>query len=243
VGGERKVREYKSKKISKEVRTFSINSFVDVVQVWENDKEISSNVVNKNTKSFGPKYTLNENCWMVYIDRNVLNDIITNSKSFNEFEDKLIKSDRKNLAEHLIENDVKEEDFVFWYSFGHVLFDHNARPISTPLTYDYCEGASSHEKGDEYFKIIEILKTHPYVKSLETFTIPYYNSNYSGHEGIKFCIVLIPQDKYEELYDFYKQEEHFCVRMREQLRWNSSPKFDLFGVSDLMTAHFEKKYN
>lgn len=236
------MKTYTSKHITKEIRTYKINSFVDVVEVYENGKKVSSSVSNKNEVEFGPKYTLNKNCWMMYIDRTVLNNIINNSKTFSEFEKSIMKNDRKNLASYLIKNEDKDDDFVFWYSDGHVLFDHTGKPISTPLTYDYCGGASSLENSDEYFKIIEVFKTHPYIKKIETETIPYYNRDFDGQKGIKFCTVLLPQDKYEELYEMHKEDEYFCVRMHDEMKWQSEPKVDLFGVADLMKKHFEKKY-
>lgn len=127
--------------------------------------------------------------------------------------------------------DLNKGKLFFLYTAGHLLFDENMKIVSIPYVFNYIGSLKERFYQDPIFKkLIEKLKKHEYVQNLETSTIPSYNSDFSAQLGIEICKVYVPQKQYEKLFEHYKDNEYFSVRMKEIIAcsWNS-PEFNLYG--------------
>jgi len=140
-------------------------------------------------------------------------------------------------------DEVDEDKIYFVYSSGHMLFDKNRRIISVPYLFNYIGSLREKEPNDPiYAKLIKLLKKHPYFLSLEEEEIPYYNCSFSGQKGIAEAKVLLPQDKYEEIYEKYKDDEFWSCRLTDHLSMSLNC-VGIYGdeVDALLKEYWRKK--
>ena len=87
--------------------------------------------------------------------------------------------------------------------------------------------------------IIEKLKGHPYVRSISTREIPYYNADFSGQQGIEYCTVDLPNDIYVALYAMSESSTVFNATIR--CEHDSYQHYDVFGIQELLDEYYATK--
>jgi len=206
------------KEISKKINTYKTEKGLEIVETIENGKLKSVNI--KEDKNFGFPYILNlpENWIEEYDDFYKLYEYRKDIKSIE---------------------DLKEEEAYFLYSSGHMLFDANKKIVSIPYTFNYIGSLEEKCENDAvYKKLIEALKKHPYVLEIEEKEIEYYNSDFDGQKGISLAKVYIPQEKYEQLYNKYKETEYWSISMGNEMKMNLIT--DLYGeeIENLLKKYY-----
>lgn len=87
-------------------------------------------------------------------------------------------------------------------------------PISSVRGFDYIGGIANN-----YFEVkkaCEHLKSHPNVLKCKIEDIPYYNSADNYTKGLRMSI-LLPQEKLDAMWEFYKNEKYPFVRFKEAI--------------------------
>lgn len=130
------------------------------------------------------------------------------------------------------------------YNAGHLIFDSSMRILSIPYTFTYIGSLKERYRGDKVFQaLIKELSQHEYVIDLKVYNIPSYNAEFDYQQGIEYCTVLIPQKKYTQLYNFYKDEEYFSSKMVNIIAFSyDSHEFNLYGkkIHNLLIKYWSK---
>jgi hypothetical protein len=133
-----------------------------------------------------------------------------------------------------------ELEVYFLFADGHMLFDSNMKIVSIPSIFDYAGSLSERHQGDRvYRELINRLTIHPYVLKLEECNIPSYNSDFYNQRGIFRAKVLLPQEKYEEIYNYVKDRKFWSVAIQEYIRM-SYCYTDINIYGDEITALLKK---
>lgn len=73
--------------------------------------------------------------------------------------------------------------------------------------------------------------------------IEYYNSDFDGQIGIKNIVSLIDQEKIEMLYEKFKFEEYFSVKIQDQIKLASSKPENVYGeeIQELTKKYWNER--
>jgi hypothetical protein len=173
-------------------------------------------------------YHTNPNLFPIFLNKNCFD-----KKSLMEYVDY-----DSFLEKHIIEiniDDINKYSLYFRYNAGHMLFDSKMIPQSLPISFNYIGSLREQHAGDQlYQKLVDLLRKHPFILNLKDYVIPYYNADFSGQRGVEHAIALISQEKYQKLYDKYKNEEYVSSLMKEEITLNCVT--DLYGsdIEDIL---------
>lgn len=158
------------------------------------------------------------------------------SNPFHDYEG-AAKHAETNLEKLDFDKAVKNDQIFYFYYSGHVLFNGKGEPVSIPYVFDYI-GTDFHNGATKLDEVIKVLKKHPWVmnkKELTSHSIPYYNSDFSGHSYIR--VVLLPDAKtYNKMYQMAlktkRGAEFFSIELNELVQGKSYayPKWDPLGI-------------
>jgi hypothetical protein len=121
--------------------------------------------------------------------------------------------------EEILEGNISEKNLVWFYSYGHMLFDSNAVPYTLPRRFDYIDS----QFNNKYFnlpELLEYLKGHPWVLNkddLKIEDISYYNCEYDYDQCISKVIIRPDQETYAKIYELVKADEYFSSRIAEHI--------------------------
>lgn len=109
----------------------------------------------------------------------------------NYLDDKITEKKLKGLT---------EDDLIFVSSYDHTFRKLDGSIIPHAICIDYITGFSEEPKWD-WDNLVEHLKKHEAVVSLEEYQIPYYNSDFYGQRGL--TLVLYFEDPDPRLYSSF----------------------------------------
>lgn len=115
------------------------------------------------------------------------------------------KFDFQKYLNKLLKLETKPEDFIYCNAGSHLFFDYNFTPISYVYFHDYSGQLSQrYRKSPLWKELVSKLKTHPYIKEVKTFVVPYYNSDFEGQRGVETIQSYIPQEEYIKIWEYIK---------------------------------------
>lgn len=215
----------KRKTITEKI-THQTDKGFNIVETLTNGKQSGFNITCKDSKDIGSPIMLDlPDSWI---------------DDYTEYRDLF-----KHEFQPMCIEDIDEDKVFFAYSNGHMLFDKDKKIKSIPYIFNYIGSLKEKRPNDPlYAKLIELLKKHPYVVSLEEEEIPYYNCSFNGQKAIGRAKVLIPQDVYEKLYNQFKDIKTFwSVRMGDFMKLSYYQDNWLYGeeIEKLLNEYNDSK--
>jgi hypothetical protein len=142
--------------------------------------------------------------------------------------------------EEILEGNISEKNLVWFYSYGHMLFDSNAVPYTLPRRFDYIGSPFSNEHCN-LPKLLEYLKGHPWVlnkEDLKIEDIPYYHC--SDDKDKYISVTIRPdQETYAKIYELEKTDKFFSCRIPEHISsyrylFNRGKHNDWLGIAPFL---------
>jgi len=128
---------------------------------------------------------------------------------------------------------INNDKFVFLYSSGHIIFDHNKRILPYAKTFDYI-GTVFNNEVSNLNELLEYLRNHDWVVNKDEIkieNIPYYNCSEDYNEYIKVTI-LPSREVYENIYNENKDRSgHWSTKMDDYVvGYKLNDEFDPMGL-------------